>query len=236
MQIFKFQFSDVTVVLDTKYEPWFNANEVCGILGYADFKQAISDNVDPDEVEKFNFSTSGGEQVASYISESGLYALIFGSRLPSAKAFRKWVTSEVLPAIRKTGRYEDQERIAQLEAENKDMAGCIDHMHHKYAGKYPMSWTMETYKANQRAEVSDSKTSNYKNQLIPMAAMNDDLLTLLESKPSLKKDLDRILAAHKEVKRYMRGGFFAVDEDGVLIWTDWLLDTIKNRSSKKNTI
>lgn len=86
-------------------EPLFCANDVCAALGYVNPRKAVADHVDEGDVTKRDTPTTSGNQLISYVNESGLYALIFGSKLESAKEFKRWVTSEVLPSIRKTGGY-----------------------------------------------------------------------------------------------------------------------------------
>lgn len=103
------QFGSVRTT-GTPEEPWFCATDVCKALGYTNGRKAIADHVDEGDVTKRDTPTTnqfGSEVIIqmTYINESGLYALIFGSKLPSAKAFKKWITSEVLPSIRKTGQY-----------------------------------------------------------------------------------------------------------------------------------
>lgn len=85
-------------------EPWFAATDVAQALGYRDAANLVR-NLEDDEKGTHNVSTLGGDQELTIISESGLYAAIFRSRKPEARLFRKWVTSEVLPAIRKTGTF-----------------------------------------------------------------------------------------------------------------------------------
>lgn len=85
--------------------PWFVAKDVCQILGIANHKDAVS-RLDDDERDGVGITDPiGRQQTVTAVSESGLYALIFQSRKPEARKFRKWVTSEVLPSIRKTGMY-----------------------------------------------------------------------------------------------------------------------------------
>lgn len=87
-------------------EPWFVGKDVALALGYLDHKNALKDHVDGEDKKRWRIATpSRGKQQATIINESGLYSLILGSRLLSAKKFKRWVTSEVLPAIRKTGSY-----------------------------------------------------------------------------------------------------------------------------------
>lgn len=86
-------------------EPWFVGKDVTDALGYRNSRKALADHVDDEDKGVTKRNTLGGEQEMTIINESGLYSLIFSSKLPSAKAFKHWVTSEVLPSIRKTGRY-----------------------------------------------------------------------------------------------------------------------------------
>ena len=86
-------------------ELWFVANDVCRVLGYANPRDALAKHVDDDEKGVAKCDTLGGVQTLAIINESGLYSLIFGSTLPAAKKFKRWVTHEVLPSIRKYGYY-----------------------------------------------------------------------------------------------------------------------------------
>lgn len=86
--------------------PWFVATDVCAALSIVNTARALS-RLDEDEKGVHNMNTLGGAQTLSTVNESGLYSLILTSRKAEAKRFKKWVTAEVLPAIRKHGRYED---------------------------------------------------------------------------------------------------------------------------------
>lgn len=85
-------------------EPWFVAKDICEVLGIEKYRDAVS-RLDEDERESVLVDTLGGMQKMAAVSESGLYSLIFQSRKPEARKFRKWVTNEVLPSIRKKGYY-----------------------------------------------------------------------------------------------------------------------------------
>lgn len=106
IQIFNFQSNEVRVVKDDNGEPWFVAKDVCDVLEIrTDTVRLI---VDDDEVRETNPKTIGiqsGGRNPLIVSESGLYSLVLRSRKPNARKFRKWVTSEVLPSIRKHGGY-----------------------------------------------------------------------------------------------------------------------------------
>lgn len=93
-----------TTVIDG--EPWLVGKDIAKALGYSNTKDAIGKHVDQDDKRGSRIATPSGTQQMTVINESGLYALILSSKLPSAKKFKRWVTSEVLPAIRKTGAYQ----------------------------------------------------------------------------------------------------------------------------------
>jgi prophage antirepressor-like protein len=94
----------VRVVIDKHGNPGCVAKDVCVVLGRSDVSMAIS-RLDEGEKGASIVCTLGGKQKMAVINESGLYSLIMTSRKPEAKAFKKWVTAEVLPSIRKTGSY-----------------------------------------------------------------------------------------------------------------------------------
>ena len=115
-KVFKYEATELPVI-KYKDEIWFKAVVVATILKYTNQRKAIRDHADPEDKRKlleisqeskrnesFPFKGNGGECI--YINESGLYSLILRSKLKSAKEFKRWVTSEVLPSIRKTGRYD----------------------------------------------------------------------------------------------------------------------------------
>lgn len=87
-------------------EPWFIGKDVAEILGYSNTPKAIRDHVDDEDKLTERIVLSGQNREVAIINESGLYSLILSSKMPKAKEFKRWVTSEVIPAIRKTGKYE----------------------------------------------------------------------------------------------------------------------------------
>ena len=105
MQVFNFKNQQVDIII-INGEPHFIGKQVCDILGYTNPRKALADHVDAEDKGVTKRYTPGGMQDTTIINESGLYSLILGSKLESAKEFKRWVTSEVLPSIRKTGKYE----------------------------------------------------------------------------------------------------------------------------------
>ena len=109
----RFEGKDVQFFLDDHGQPWWPAKGPCDVLGYADMYQAI-ERLDDDERSKYPVPILGGWQEVWCLNEAGLYSLILGSRKPEAKAFKRWITHEVLPALRKTGHYElNQARLIE---------------------------------------------------------------------------------------------------------------------------
>ena len=105
LQLFNFENNQVRTLLIND-EPWFVGKDVANILGYERATKAIQDHVDEEDKDVVPIQDSIGRmQKTPIINESGVYALVFGSKLPDAKRFKRWVTSEILPQIRKTGSY-----------------------------------------------------------------------------------------------------------------------------------
>lgn len=106
-----FQYNDHTVrTVEIEDEPWFVAADVCAVLGYARVGDALRVVDDDDLGTHIVRATDGSTRPAQIVNEPGLYVLILGSRKPGAKAFKRWVTHEVLPAIRRNGSYAVAER------------------------------------------------------------------------------------------------------------------------------
>ena len=142
------QFGDIRTT-GTPDNPEFCAMDLCRALGYANGRDAVAKHVEEDDVAKRDTTDSiGRTQLLTYVNESGMYALVLGSKLESAKKFKRWITSEVLPSIRKTGTYsveqltrkqlalmvvqaeEEKERLA---LENKQQAYKLEEQRPKVA-------------------------------------------------------------------------------------------------------
>lgn len=101
---FNFERNQVRTLLIND-EPWFVGKDVADILGYQNGSRDINRHVHEEDRQNYQNGTFDSPRGMTIINESGLYALIFGSKLESAKKFKHWVTSEVLPTLRKTGSY-----------------------------------------------------------------------------------------------------------------------------------
>lgn len=152
LKTFNFDAHDVrTLTIDD--EPYFVGKDVAEVLGYKNGSRDINRHVDKEDMLTYRIGTSGQKRYQTIINESGLYALIFGSKLDSAKQFKRWVTSEVLPSIRKTGTYminpivqelQNNPEIIQLIAdrieairnENEQTNTKLDEIDKKIEGEY----------------------------------------------------------------------------------------------------
>ncbi|MCP1275469.1 BRO family protein [Leuconostoc citreum] len=154
VEVFNFETNDVrTVVINS--EAWFVGKDVADALGYTKSRNALTKHVDEDDALKRGVTDNLGRlQETTLINESGVYSLIFGSKLESAKRFKKWVTSEVLPAIRKTGSYSTQmtdlEKIALLAQGTTQLNQRLDGVETK----------VDTYIENQALNATDYGSVN----------------------------------------------------------------------------
>ena len=129
------EFGEVRTV-EINGEPWFVGKDIADALGYGKGKSlnnAVANHVDDEDKGVTEMMTPGGMQQMTIVNESGMYALIFGSKLPSAKKFKRWVTSEVLPSIRKTGEYKqeknyDEHEKAKIEIDLVNAVSSVLHL------------------------------------------------------------------------------------------------------------
>jgi len=116
------EFGEIRTI-EIEGQPWFVGNDVTQALGYEKSRNALTKHVDEDDALKWGVIDSlGRKQNTTIINESGLYSLILSSKLPNAKAFKRWVTSEVLPSIRKTGAYIRDDLLEKLAQSEKTAA------------------------------------------------------------------------------------------------------------------
>lgn len=126
LQLFNFENNQIRV-LKINNEPWFVGKDVATILGYSNTRKALIDHVD-DEDKKDGVTirdSMGRSQLAVVINESGMYSLILSSKLPNAKKFKRWVTSEVLPAIRENGAYITDNKAMQLMSDPQELGNFL---------------------------------------------------------------------------------------------------------------
>lgn len=124
LQIFRNeQFGEVRTVLQNG-QPWFVAADVCNALGIKEHRRAAT-RLDEDEKGVRSIPTKGGNQEVVVVNEPGLYTLMLGSRKPEAKVFKRWITHEVIPSIRRTGSYGVPNNLADTIIK---LADCVNHL------------------------------------------------------------------------------------------------------------
>ena len=119
------QFGEIRTMTDEKGETFFVGKDVAMALGYKNTRDALNKHVDNEDKGVAKCDTLNGDQKMVFINESGLYSLILSSKLEQARQFKRWVTSEVLPAIRKTGRYEMTPAELRLLGEQADYCQMV---------------------------------------------------------------------------------------------------------------
>ncbi len=130
LKVFKNEEFGSIRTLEINGEPWFVGKDVAAALGYTDPSSAVSKNVESDDKTTLLLGQAGSnyKSKTTVVSESGLYALIFSSKLESAKMFKRWVTSEVLPSIRKHGAYMTDNVLEQAIANPDFMIGLLQNL------------------------------------------------------------------------------------------------------------
>ena len=145
-------------------EPWFVGKDVAEALGYKNTRQALSTNVMSEDKGVHSVDTPSGTQQMTIINESGLYALIFGSKLDSAKRFKHWVTSEVLPSIRRSGSYQKSltpEQMMRIQLEMiDDVSGRVTKLENTMNIDYGQQRVLEKEVARVVIESLGGKDSN----------------------------------------------------------------------------
>ena len=162
-------------------EGWLVGKDVAEVLGYKNTRKALLDHVDEEDKGVTKCNTLGGSQEMTVINESGLYSLVLRSKLPGAKKFRRWVTSEVLPQIRKTGGYVP---ISEEDDEASIMAKALEIAHRTLNKKD------ELLKAKDKEINHLSEDLNQKNRFINQLAASENTLLVREvAKVASKADV-----------------------------------------------
>lgn len=193
------EFGEIrTVVIES--EPWFVGKDVAEALGYVDPNKAIAMHVDSEDKLYDSSSSSLGQRGGWLISESGLYNLVFCSRLAEAKRFKRWVTSEVLPSIRKTGGYHLPQTLSEALQMAADQAKQIEMLEAKNKELIP--------KAEFFDAVTDSKTAisiGETAKVLDAGIGQNKLFAFLRDNNILKSD-------NTPYQRYIDMGYFRVIE------------------------
>lgn len=165
LQIFNFDSNEVRTVIVNE-EPYFIGNDIAKALGYSNYKNAITNHVDKEDKLSTQIKYAGQKRVVTLINESGLYSLIFSSKLDSAKRFKRWVTSEVLPQIRKTGSYQvkpltTSEQIQLIAQGNTELDERVTAIEESYPIMHGQAKHIQQLVARKVAEIVRNKFNGY---------------------------------------------------------------------------
>ncbi|KZB73490.1 hypothetical protein AUQ43_17385 [Thalassospira sp. MCCC 1A01148] len=165
-EIITFNFDNVDFrAIEIAGQIWAVGTDVCKALGYRDAENGLR-NLDEDEKGTHIVGTAGGDQNLLIINESGLYSLILRSRKPEAKRFKKWVTSEVLPSIRKTGAYHAE---TTLSAQGTDQQELIEALRDKIS-------LLEENRSLVKGRITHDKFQGVARQLFEKTDFNDEII------------------------------------------------------------
>lgn len=180
-------------------EPWLVGKDVAAALGYQNPQRAIRDHVDEEDKGVTEMVTPGGKQSVPIINESGLYSLVLSSKLPGAKKFRRWVTSEVLPSIRKTGHYTAKPMTDyQMESIRVRKAQLLERLAKEYDG---------TYRQVLQAHATKELTGEY---LLPLPYIGEKTYSAQEIGEKLGISANKVgmLANRNHLKTKQYGAWF----------------------------
>ena len=190
-------------------EPWLVGKDVALVLGYKNPQEAIRTHVDPDDTGVSEILTPGGKQNVPIINESGLYSLIFSSKLPNAKRFKHWVTSDVLPAIRKTGQYKREEAGRGVTVDDYLKAASIVATCRNERLRYVLGFLKQAGIEHNVKENEECQNSGFETEQAAKAAAVERMRQVKVDKDFSYTQLGRILGIDKvQIHRYVNGQVF----------------------------
>lgn len=194
------EFGEIrTVVIEG--EPYFVAKDITDRLGFLNGRKAIADHVDEDDKGVTKCYTHGGIQEMTVINESGLFSLILSSKLPEAKKFRRWVTSEVLPTIRKTGGYHLPQTYQEALRELADKQDEIDKLEKINKELEPKGIFYDTV-----TKSSDTISMSEVAKILDMGVGRNQLFKILRNRGIL-------MANNQPYQKYINQGYFSLVEE-----------------------
>jgi prophage antirepressor-like protein len=197
------EFGEIrTIIIDG--EPWFVGRDVAAKLGYLKPENAISKWCDSEDTLKWGIPSNGGEQKTLIINESGLYSLIFGSKLESTKRFKHWVTSEVLPSIHRTGTYgqvkSTREQIVLLAKGTSELYERVGGLEDKFA-KFEQDLPLFPEDADKIKNALNKKVVEYLGGKNSVAYHNRSICrkAFIDAYRELKRNFE--VSSYKSIKR-----------------------------------
>lgn len=232
LQIFNSEEFGAVRTVTIENEPWFVGKDVATILGYKDTSDAMKRHVDEDDKGVGEIPTPGGKQNMKVINESGLYSLILSSKLPSAKKFKRWITSEVLPTIRKHGVYMTDDVLEQAVFNPDFMIGLLTKLkeeqeQRKLLQKENQKLAIKIEKDKSKVDYVDTILNSKNTMTITQIAKDYDLSgrelnkILHNEKIQYKCGNQWLLYAKHIGKGYTKSNTFVDDFGGTRVNTKW---------------
>lgn len=174
LQTFMYDEQAVRTLFDSKGEVFFVGNDVAKLLGYSNYRNAVMNHVDTEDKKRTQIEDAGQSREMTIINESGLYSLILSSKLPTAKKFKRWVTSEVLPNIRKHGTHMTPETIEKVLADPDTIIQIATQLKEERAKRMQVEVVLEQQKPKVlfAQAVETSETSILVGQLAKLLTQN----------------------------------------------------------------
>lgn len=174
LQTFMYDEQAVRTLFDSKGEVFFVGNDVAKLLGYSNYRNAVINHVDTEDKQRTQIEDAGQSREMTIINESGLYSLILSSKLPTAKQFKRWVTSEVLPNIRKHGTHMTPETIEKVLADPETIIQIATQLKEERAKRMQAEVVIEQQKPKVlfAQAVETSETSILVGQLAKLLTQN----------------------------------------------------------------
>lgn len=163
LQLFNFNNYEVRTLIINN-EPYFVGKDIAEILGYKNTRDALNKHVDKEDKDVAKCDTLGGKQKQTIINESGLYSLILSSKLPQAKEFKRWVTNEVLPTIRRHGMYANSQTIEKMLANPDTMITVLERLKKEQEARKKLA--VENKELKPKALFADAVASSHTSILV----------------------------------------------------------------------
>lgn len=206
-------------------EPWFVAKDITSVLKYSNSRKAIADHVDGEDKGVTKCYTLGGAQDLTVINESGLYSLILSSKMPEAKKFKRWVTAEVLPSLRKHGAYFTAETLHKTMSDPRELAKLLNTLadEQEKCKKLEKENALLAGKANYYDRILHSKNSVPVTQIAKDYGMTAIAFNRMLHDYGIQYAVRNTWVLYAEYANlgYTQSRTYAIDEDKAVMHTSW---------------
>lgn len=216
-------------------EPWFVGNDVSMILGYSNYRNAVANHVDDEDKLRTQIEYAGQKREVTVVNESGLYSLILSSKLPTAKKFKRWVTSDVLPTIRKHGAYATPETIESILANPDNGIKLLQALKDERSQKEQA--LLEASKEREARAIAEQKLSEAKPKLDYVDKILESKKTILTTHLATDYGCSAVafnrMLCDKKIQRKLRNTYVLYSQYQGHGWTHTFARTIKTNHGQE---